>query len=65
MLLQKALVSCYGSYISGNNITPKIMLEQLTGCPTETFQISEVEGSIFDHLKNLTQSGFLIVLTTR
>lgn len=65
MLLQKAWVKPYGSYLKTLNVHPARMLYEMTGCPTQTFLLSDQRDKLFEKLSLLSKSGFVVVLTTK
>lgn len=65
MLLQKALVKSYGCYVNSRNIEPNVLLQQLTGYPTITFQLSEHKVGLFETLQSLTKCGYIVILVSK
>lgn len=65
LLLQKAWVKTYGSYVAARRIHPRVILHEMTGFFTETYRLQDFHDGIFETLKKYSGAGFATVLTSK
>lgn len=65
LLLQKAWVKTYGSYVAARNIHPRIILHEMTGFFTETYKLEDFKNNMFETLKKFCGNGFMTLLTSK
>ena len=65
MVLEKAWVKQFGTYISSEAMSPDLMMENVTGAPSQGIWIDKQSNEeIFNLMKFHDQSGSIMVLTS-
>lgn len=66
MILEKAWVKCFGSYLAAEGMSPALMFEEISGVPSYFYILDEDEpDAIFENLKSYDEANYFIVLSSR